>query len=632
MVGKTITSASLAEAQEAARALALLRATRPTPDITDPMCVPYTYIDDTAGWSALGKELSSGTWDDVSIDTETEVVEGLDINRDGPGPWAATSVAAVSFKVGPDGSVSRIEKVWVVDMTNVDTSAAAPSWADVVAYSWNAEFERKVFERGSTFVKSWIDLMLWKADIDLGASFDGRAFYTSLAKAAKLYLRSENFPYGVDIQGKGGIQLSFKPGVIMSAVQRSYAAQDAIVALWLVQFLAREIVDAKIEFTVEIDCAAQPFVQDMTTFGLPILAKDWMVYVATRVAERDAQAERIAKLTGGGEEDLFSGKSLPNWKLGSPADLRRILNEFESDRVKAFTLAEDSNKRGMRGKAIARLLKASDTLDDRALTLIGGDLTEAVLEWRGHEKIITTYGASLLELLHSDGRFHPRYNQSIPATGRLSSDKPNAQNLSPKMKKYMRPQDGRVFVAGDASQAELRQLAQISKDDALMDAFHAGRDMHVVTAERMFGVNMSDLKESSPEDFKVYRQRGKTMNFAVIYGLGAKALGDTLSAVNVPTTTDEAKNLLRLYLEAYPGVAAWLDARKQVADAVADNPPTIDWASTWKLYEVFPLIKKASSEFKKREGSAPTEREIALELFSGKTLNIKGTKASIVSA
>jgi hypothetical protein len=617
-VGNSLTSgASLIEAQNAARALMALRASRPVPVITDPMCVPYTYVESTGQWEALGRELSSGSWDEVSIDTETEVIPGTSLDRDGPGPWAATSVAAVRYLTEGDGSVHRHEQVWVVDMTAIDTRSTAQAWAKVVAFSWNAEFERKVFERDGVVIDQWIDLMLWKADLDLGAAFDGRAFYTGLAKSAKRYLRSAEFPFGVDIQGKGGIQLSFAPGVPMTAEQRAYAAQDAIVALWLVPLLAREIVAAGIEFTVELDCAAQPFVQDMTINGLPLRRADWMTYVSGRAAQRDAAAEKVAELTGGGSEDLFSGLRQPSWKISSPIDLRRIFNEFEPERVKAFTKVKDSAKKRGKSSSVAagRLLRGSDSLDDRALELIGGPLAEAVLEWRAHEKIVSTYGEALLEHVHADGRFHPRYNQSIPATGRLSSDRPNAQNLAPVMKKYMTPGPGRVFIAGDASQAELRQLAQISRDSALMEAFHAGRDMHVVTAERMFKVDMAALSDSDSESYKLYRQRGKTMNFAVIYGLGAAALADTLTAAGVPTTTDEAKDLLRLYLEAYPGVAAWLDERKGITAQIAANPPAIDWAASWRLYDAFSMVKKATAEVKKRTGSVPGEHELVRQMF-----------------
>lgn len=631
---ETAKGASLQQAQKYAQQIMRTRATRPFPEISDPMSVPYTFVDTTDGWAELGEELSSNLWDDVSIDTETEVIPGTTLDKDGPGPWAVTSVAAVKYDFDLDGKARRTEKVWVVDMTNIDTKTTRASWEKVVAYSWNAEFERKVFERGFVIIKTWIDLMLWKADIDLGACFDGHPFYTGLAKASKLYLRSSSFPYGVDIQGKGGIQLSFKPGTLLTDTQKSYAAQDAIVALWLVQFLAEKIVEAGIEFTVELDCAAQPFVQDMTRNGLPLQKTAWLNYVASRKSLRDKVAVRIAALTGGGTEDIFTGLTMPDWNISSPKDLRRILNEFEKERVMEYTKTKDASARrfGPKIPSDGRLIKDSDSLDDRALGILGGPIAAAVLEWRNHEKVVSTYGESLLDNLHSDGRFHPRYNQSIPATGRLSSDKPNAQNLSPEMKKFMTAGDGRVFIAGDASQAELRQLAQISKDQALLDAFNAGRDMHVVTAERMFKVDMTALKNEDQTSFKLYRQRGKTMNFAVIYGLGAKALGETLTTAGVPTDTDEARNLLRLYLEAYPGVAAWLDSRKQVTDDLAANPPEIDWALTTKLHQNFSLIKKATAAFKKRNGNLPNEIEIAKELFGGAKLEVAGTQIPVVTS
>jgi DNA polymerase I len=141
-----------------------------------------------------------------------------------------------------------------------------------------------------------------------------------------------------------------------------------------------------------------------------------------------------------------------------------VLNRWAEPEVRAWTRSRHG---------VARLLDDTDSVRAGVLKEIGGELCQALLEYRNHAKILSTYGDSIGEFVHPDGRLRPQYLQVVGTnTGRLASRNPNAQNFTPRMKPFLRPpQPHRVFVHADLSQAELRYLAQVADDEPLRQAF-----------------------------------------------------------------------------------------------------------------------------------------------------------------
>lgn len=556
----------------------------------DPMTVPFTFITTTDELLATCKVLKAA--DVVAIDTETEVIPNSDLDRDGPGPWAVTSIAA-SFGPGVP------QQVWVVDMTNIDCTAVAPAFDGMRCYAWNANFERKVFERDGIDGVVWHDLMLAKAVLDLGIHIEGKVFYAALAMAAREYC-------SVELEGKGNIQLSFKPGIELSEEQKAYAAQDAVVTLWLQPILIGELEDAGLMEAFELEVGAQPFIDGMTQNGVPFDVEGWLSFLEKKKAEADEQLIKLASLTGGGQATLFDPRERPTWNVNSDVAVKQILNQYAREEVLAFTGRDGGDP---------HLLGREDSVDKDTLALMGGPVAETILAYRKAVKFFTTYGEDQLKLLWADGRFHPRFNQALVQTGRLSSDRPNFQNQPPESKRYARPTSKyRVIVAGDLSQAELRQLAQVSGDEALRGAFRRGEDTHVTTAQRMFGIDMAALKESDPKKYKATRSKGKTLNFGVVYGLRAASLQKRLETGGVPTTREEAAELLKLYAKAYPGINTWLTERDGFIDALAKNPPACDWEATWLLHRLWKRCNNAWWTLKKKNGAAPSAEEISEQL------------------
>ncbi len=185
---------------------------------------------------------------------------------------------------------------------------------------------------------------------------------------------------------------------------------------------------------------------------------------------------------------------------------------------------------------------------------------EDILEYRAITKLIGTYVDGMLAVCDSDGIIHTSFNQTVTATGRLSSKEPNLQNipirteLGRELRKFFIPKKpGYTLVDADYSQIELRLLAAVSGDENMLAAFKNGIDIHTVTASQVFRV---PLEAVTPE----YRKRAKAVNFGIVYGIGAFSLSQ-----DIHVSKKAAEKYISDYLAAYPGVKAYLDDIKAEA-------------------------------------------------------------------
>ena len=186
----------------------------------------------------------------------------------------------------------------------------------------------------------------------------------------------------------------------------------------------------------------------------------------------------------------------------------------------------------------------------------GHQLPMLLMDYREIAKLESTYLDTLPELVHpTDGRLHTSFNQTVAATGRLSSSDPNLQNipirreLGRDIRRGFVAQAGWKFLVADYSQIELRLLAHLSNDPAFVSAFRSGGDIHRQTAAIIFGVEVADVTSDM-------RSRAKTINFATIYGQGANALARQLRISNA-----EAKAFIDTYFTRFSGVRAYLDSQ-----------------------------------------------------------------------
>ena len=186
---------------------------------------------------------------------------------------------------------------------------------------------------------------------------------------------------------------------------------------------------------------------------------------------------------------------------------------------------------------------------------------EKIQTYRGLTKLKSTYVDALPNMVNpKTGRIHSSFNQALAATGRLSSNNPNLQNIpirtkqGRKVRKAFIPRDkDHILLAADYSQIELRLIAEISKDEAMLEAFQAGHDIHQATAAKVYG---KTLEEVTPDE----RRNAKTVNFSIIYGAGATNLSQQLDIKR-----KEATELISNYFAQYNGLKTYMDETVEFA-------------------------------------------------------------------
>lgn len=227
------------------------------------------------------------------------------------------------------------------------------------------------------------------------------------------------------------------------------------------------------------------------------------------------------------------------FNIGSPMQLSHVLFDVM----------------GLPTKGLKKTKRGYYSTNAKVLSELARDheIVRLILDWREKSKIKSTYLDTLGPLRRGDGRVHTTYNQTITATGRLSSSDPNLQNIPTRselgrtVKTAFSAGEGSVFLAVDYSQIELRLLAHLSGDEHLVRAFNEGEDFHAETAARVFGVPVSEV---TPD----LRSRAKAVNFGIVYGQQAYGLSQSLHI-----SMAEARDMIDRYYEAYPGVRTFLD-------------------------------------------------------------------------
>jgi DNA polymerase I len=334
-----------------------------------------------------------------------------------------------------------------------------------------------------------------------------------------------------DVAGKGKAQVPF-PEVELEAAC-DYACEDADVALRLAERFAPELARLELDGLFrEIEMPLVRVLAEMEWNGIRVdepfldaMAADFRGRLRTMEAEIHQEA---------GTE----------FNIGSTPQLREILF-------------------GRLGLPVVKRTKTGASTDVDVLQQLaaqGHRLPALLMDYRQVEKLRSTYVEALPRMVNPEtGRIHTSFNQTVAATGRLSSSDPNLQNIpirtemGAEIRRGFVPAEGHVFVSADYSQIELRILAHYSRDEAFVEAFRAGRDIHRETASLIFGVAADSVSREM-------RDRAKTVNFAVIYGIGAFSLAGRLG---LPVA--EAKAFIEAYFERFPGVRRYLDEQIETA-------------------------------------------------------------------
>ncbi|MBE3874786.1 DNA polymerase I [Vibrio parahaemolyticus] len=336
------------------------------------------------------------------------------------------------------------------------------------------------------------------------------------------------------IAGKGKNQLTFNQIELEQA--SPYAAEDADVTLRLHNRLFANIKqDEKLKSVYEeIEMPLVPVLSRIERTG--VLIDDMKlsaqsVEIAARLEELEQKAYEIAE---------------QEFNMNSPKQLQAILFE----------------KMGL--PVVKKTPSGTPSTNEEVLQELALDypLPKLILEYRGLAKLKSTYTDKLPKMINpSTGRVHTSYHQAVTATGRLSSTDPNLQNIPIRNEEGRRIRQAFVAPAGykvlavDYSQIELRIMAHLSGDQALLDAFRDGKDIHAATAAEIMGVSIDQVSSEQ-------RRRAKAVNFGLIYGMSAFGLAKQLG---IPR--GEAQAYMDKYFERYPGVMQYMeDTRSAAAD------------------------------------------------------------------
>ncbi|HCG8601472.1 TPA: DNA polymerase I [Vibrio parahaemolyticus] len=336
------------------------------------------------------------------------------------------------------------------------------------------------------------------------------------------------------IAGKGKNQLTFNQIELEQA--SPYAAEDADVTLRLHNRLFANIEqDEKLKSVYEeIEMPLVPVLSRIERTG--VLIDDMKlsaqsVEIAARLEELEQKAYEIAE---------------QEFNMNSPKQLQAILFE----------------KMGL--PVVKKTPSGTPSTNEEVLQELALDypLPKLILEYRGLAKLKSTYTDKLPKMINpSTGRVHTSYHQAVTATGRLSSTDPNLQNIPIRNEEGRRIRQAFVAPAGykvlavDYSQIELRIMAHLSGDQALLDAFRDGKDIHAATAAEIMGVSINQVSSEQ-------RRRAKAVNFGLIYGMSAFGLAKQLG---IPR--GEAQAYMDKYFERYPGVMQYMeDTRSAAAD------------------------------------------------------------------
>jgi DNA polymerase-1 len=335
--------------------------------------------------------------------------------------------------------------------------------------------------------------------------------------------------------GKGAKQISFWDVPVEKGGE--YACEDADMTFRLSRLFAPQISGSEVERVFH--AIEMPLVRVLETMERRGVLVDvaHLRRLAAEMGERlEALTQHIHELAG------------EPFNVGSPKQLAEVL--FEKLKV--------HDELGI--KRLKRTKTGFSTDAEVLDSLSEHPLPAAVLEHRQLTKLKGTYVDSLPGMVHPvTGRIHTSFGQAVAATGRLSSSDPNLQNIPVRTEEGRRIREafvapeGCVLVAADYSQVELRLMAHLSGDEALSEAFRTGDDIHRRTAALIFGVTPEEV---TPE----MRSRAKTINFGIIYGMGAQRL-----ARSIHLSVKEATAFIEQYFQVFAGVKAWLDKTREEA-------------------------------------------------------------------
>ena len=338
--------------------------------------------------------------------------------------------------------------------------------------------------------------------------------------------------FKLDFLAQSNLDLDRAPEIPDGFPKTAYrTAENADFIVRLAPVLHNKIMeDGLLRIYNEIELPLVPILADIERAGMKVDAESLKTF-----------SEYISKELDGLKAKIFaiSGRE---FNIGSPKQVGEVLNELNIETGRKTATGQISTSR--------------DILTELAQTY---EIAQLIIDYRELDKLKATYSDALPKMIGSDGRIHGCLNQTVAATGRLSSTDPNLQNipirteLGQQIRKAFVPEKGNKLISADYSQLELRILAHITKDPVMLDAYRTGEDIHSKTARLVFGAK--DEKE-----LKEKRRLAKIVNFAIAYAVEAFGLSQ-----RVGLSRAEAKQVIKDYYDTYKGIKTYMDEIPKVA-------------------------------------------------------------------
>lgn len=386
------------------------------------------------------------------------------------------------------------------------------------------KYDAHVLENHGIHLQGWyFDTMLASYVLNSVATRHG------MDDVARLYLSHLTTSYE-QIAGKGVKQKTFNQIEIETAAH--YAAEDAHVTYRLYKVLSEKLqkYPELVNILHNIEMPVARVLTSMEENGIQLDLK-FLDQLGVDFSQTMQDLEnQIVELAG------------ENFNVSSPKQVGEILFD----------------KLGLKGGK--KTATGQYSTSESVLEKIEHPISSLILDYRGLSKLKSTYTDGLLKQANNDThRVHTSYHQALTATGRLSSTDPNLQNIpirteiGRQIRKAFVAPEGRVLLAADYSQIELRLMAHFSQDDALLDAFNHGQDVHRRTAAEVLGIALEDVTSDQ-------RRQAKAVNFGLLYGMSEFGLIRQLGF-----TREESQNYIKQYFQRYPGIYEYMQRTRQVA-------------------------------------------------------------------
>ena len=450
-----------------------------------------------------------------ALDTETDSLDSMRANLVGLSVSVKAGEAAYLPLRCPDSPCLSLEQVveWLNDLL---------SDGNLRIVGQNFKYDMKVLRRAGVKVGgAWFDTMIaaWVIDASSPVGMDA---------LADRYLGLTTVKFK-DVVPKGS---TFDSVPLADAVV--YAAEDADITLRLFEILSPKL---------EADKQRLAIFQNMETPLQPILAGMEAEGIGLDIFELEAYGEELGRAIDSLVKEIH-GLCGHEFNIASPKQLQKVL--FEE-----------------RGLTPGKKTKTGFSTDNTVLSDLAGEdpVPEKILLFRSLTKLKSTYVDVLPQLVNPrDGRIHTSYSQTGAATGRLSSNNPNLQNIpvrddnGRRIRSAFKSRPGYTFVSADYAQIELVVLAHMSGDEALSNAFQENVDVHARTAALLLGIDAGDV---TPEQ----RRMAKTVNFGVMYGMSAFRLSNELGIGR-----KEAKHFIDAYFTTYRGIKIFIEDAVELAE------------------------------------------------------------------